>query len=172
MNFDDFESGGEGAFGRLREGINDIFYFASREFMRRGVALVEWDCACGNGLPTAVESEQRFSTEPWSRRAAFAARVRELNTSGGAFGADKLYDRAPRFDVGIEIEACVRRRYSPARFDGGRFRDDERRSADGSTPEMNEMPCLWMAVDGRVFAHWRDDDAVSKCDFPETDGSE
>ena len=37
---------------------------------------------------------------------------------------------------------------------------------------MNEMPGLWMAVHGRVFAHWRDNDAIFQLDFAETNGAE
>ena len=44
--------------------------------------------------------------------------------------------------------------------DGGRFDSQQCRARHGQLAQMNEVPVVHAAVDCRVLAHWRDDDAI------------
>lgn len=85
----------------------------------------------------------------------------KLHASDRSLLADEFHDGLPGGDVGIQIHSGVHGGNSTASFDGGGFGENERGASHGAAAEMHEMPGLWVAVDGGVFAHRGNDDSVS-----------
>src|SRR5215813_8217207 len=58
--------------------------------------------------------------------------------------------------------AQVLRTDSAFRKNGRCFRQHESRPADRATTKMDKMPIVGVAIDARIFAHWRDKHAVAE----------
>jgi hypothetical protein len=65
-------------------------------------------------------------------------------------------------DVLVVPDAEVAGRDAGFGADGVGFGDDEGGAANGAAAEMDEVPVVGEAVDGGVFAHGRDGDAVGE----------
>lgn len=160
VNFQDFKTGCEGALGCFAKGMNDFADLRRGERTGHGVILIKRLGAWRDGFPASLLRRNFFAAEPRRRGAAFAAGMSKLHAGEGALFADEFDDGPPGGDVRVEIDSGIYGRDAPAGFDGGGFGENKRGAAYGAAAEMDEMPGLGMAVDGGIFAHRGNDDAV------------
>jgi len=62
--------------------------------------------------------------------------------------------------VVVRVQPQVGRRDAPLRRHRGGFEDQQRRAGQRQVAEVDQVPVAGAAVDSRVLAHRRDDDAV------------
>ncbi len=173
VDFDDLETGGEGAAGGGGEGVNQGFDFGGGEGVGDGVAIAEGDGAGGHHLPAVgLAGGDGKAAVPGEFAAGFAAGVGELDGGDGALGFKERDDAAEGFDVGVGPEAEVAEGDAAGGFDGGGFDHNEAGATGGAGAEVDEMPIVGEAIDGGVFTHGRDGDAVGEGDAADGEGGE
>jgi hypothetical protein len=79
--------------------------------------------------------------------------------------ADRLHEGD---DVGeglfarIVVKASAARRYASFWLDPSRLNENGARTGHGELAQMGQMPLSWHAIDGRILAHGRDDNAIGQ----------
>ena len=173
VDFDDLKPGGEGAARGGDERFDQRFDFGGGEGVGDGVAFAEGDGAGGYDLPAVgLRGGDGLAAVPGEIATGFAAGVGELDAGDGALGLEKIDDAAERSDVVVLPDAEVAVGDAAGRFDGSGFHDDEAGAADGAGAEMDEVPIAGEAIDGGVFAHGGDCDAVGEGDPADGKGGE
>ena len=173
VDFDDLETGGEGAAGGGGEGSYQGFDFGGGERVGDGVAVTERDGAGGDDLPAVgLAGGDGKAAVPGEFAAGFAAGVGELNGGDGALGFEEGDDAAEGFDVGVAPEAEVAEGDAAGGFDGCCLHHDEAGAAGGAGAEVDQMPIVSEAIDGGIFTHGRDGDAVGEGDAADGEGGE
>jgi hypothetical protein len=109
---------------------------------------------------------------PGEFAAGFAAGVGELDGGDGALGFEERDDAAEGFDVRVAPEAEVAEGNAAGGFDGGGLHHDEAGATGGAGAEVNEVPIVSEAIDGGVFTHGGDGDAVGEGDTADGEGGE
>ena len=163
MNFDDGETGAQGADGGGGE-IADYFFnsLLVERGGRRVVGGREGDGAGSNGLPAAFGCGEERAGSPRHARAGFASGVGELNAGERALGAEESGDARKEFDVVVFVDSEILRGDAAFGGDGAGFGEDEGGAADGARAEMNEVPIVGETVGAGILAHRGNHDAVAK----------
>jgi hypothetical protein len=86
----------------------------------------------------------------------------ELDAGHRTLLRDETHDARPCIALRVVPETGVAGRDATFLRHGRRLGENETGTADRAAAEMDEMPVVRHAVDRRVFAHRRDDDAVAK----------
>lgn len=173
VDFDDLKTGGEGAAGGGGEGFCECCDFGGGEGVGDGVAIAEGDGAGGHHLPAVgLAGGDGEAAVPGEFAAGLAAGVGELDGGDGALGFEEVDDAAEGFDVGVGPEAEVAEGDAAGGFDGCCLHHDEAGATGGAGAEMDEMPIVGEAIDGGVFTHGRDGDAVGEGDAADGEGGE
>ena len=96
----------------------------------------------------------------------------ELGARVGSVLVEERGDALELGDVFIFPDAEVAGGDTSFRTDGVCFGEDESGTADGAAAEMDEVPVVGEAVDGGVFAHGGDGDAVGQSEAAELERGE
>ena len=90
--------------------------------------------------------------------------MRELDAGACALIFHEARDPLERLEMLFAPDAKILRRNAAlGRYRGG-LREYQRGAADCARGKMREMPIIRVAVDRRILAHWRNDDAVGEVD--------
>src|SRR5574338_272567 len=81
-----------------------------------------------------------------------------------ALRVDEIGDARPRRLLRSVPDARVGGRDAPLRRHGRGFGEYQSGTPDRPAAEVHEVPIVWHAVHRRVFAHWRDGNAVAQGD--------
>lgn len=165
VDFDDLKTGGKGTAGGGGESVYQGFDFGAGERVWDGVAIAEGDGAGGDDLPAVgLAGGDGEAAVPGEFAAGFAAGVGELNGGDGALGFEEGDDAAEGFNMRVAPESEVAEGDAAGGFNGGGLDHDEPCAAGGAGAEVDEMPIVGEAIDGGVFAHGGDGDAVGEGD--------
>ena len=162
VNLDDIEPGRQRATRGLLEGIGHRRDLRRVQRTRNRIAARECIAGGTDRLPAARRWRHGGAIFPGRGGASLASRVRELHAGRTALSVHEPYDALEHLDVIVFPDAEIVRADAPFGCHRGRFGEHERRAAHRAAAEMNEMPVVGEAVDARVLAHRRDDDAVGK----------
>ena len=97
----------------------------------------------------------------------FAAGVRELDPGTYSLRVNEVDDALQAGDVVVFVDAEIAGGNAAFGNDGGCFKHDQACATLGSTAEVDHMPVVGKTIVGRVLAHGRDTNTVSKSDRAE-----
>jgi hypothetical protein len=168
VDFDELESGGDGAAGGGDEQLDDFGAAVGGDFSRGEVVLGE-----GGGADAERSPALGRAAFPASIGAGFPSGVGELDSGDGTVGDDLVDDFGPGGDVVVRPDAGVVGGDSSLGRDGHGFGDHHSGSADGARDEVGFVPGVREAggVAG-IHAHGRDADSVSQGVAAEGEGGE
>ena len=113
-------------------------------------------------LPAAGAGTNRRAALPRRRRAAFAARVCQLNAGDAPLRMDRADESGETVHVFVPVDTEIVRTDPSFGRDRSRFGEHNRGSADRAAGEMDKMPLVGKPVGAGVLAHRRHDDAVGE----------
>ena len=102
---------------------------------------------------------------PRSLSATLASRMGQLNTRYRAELLDKPIDPGERINVPIVVDTAARGTNPPLGRDRGSFDDNQTGPANGTRPEMYQVPIVDIAILTRVLAHRCNGDSVFELDL-------
>ena len=163
MQLDDAEASLEGAACSRAKAVDDAADAIDRQRLRLGIVVRKLDRARRDNVrPAALILRQRARTVPRPARTGLAPGVRQLHAGDAALRVNETHDPRERIDVIVAPDTEVLRADPALRQNRGRFRQDERGTADGAATEVNEVPVARKPIAARVLAHRRHEDAIGK----------
>jgi len=165
VDFNEVETGSEGAFRGTAEGLDDGIDAGLIERLWDGVVGCEGDGTGSNRLPAAFRGrEQMFGSRERGGHGGLASGMGKLNAGANALAMDELDDALKAWNVIVFVDAEVAR-CDTAFGDYGRgFEHDEAGTTLGTAAEVDHVPVVGETVVGGVLAHRGDADAVGECD--------
>ena len=160
--FDDVEAGLARARGGLLERAHDARDLRDVQRTRDRIVLRKRLGGRPDRLPAAVLWGHGALSGPGAPGAALAAGVRELHAGGAPCACTNRTIRRKRVDMRVLPDAEIFGADAPFGGDRGRLGEHQPGAADGPAPEMHEVPVVGEAIDARVLAHRRHDDAVGQ----------
>ena len=120
--------------------------------------------ARGDGTPPAVAFRNGALSCPRPIGASLSARVRELDAGACALIFHEARDPLEGLEMLFAPDAKILWRNASLGCYRGRLREYQASAADRPRGKMREMPIIGVAVDRRILAHGRNDDAVGEVD--------
>lgn len=168
MNLDNLKPSLIGSFRRGRKVLDKLINLlhAHLPWFRRHVAVRNRRRRNHVIRPTALLDARNGIVVPLTlglerrQRRSLSPRMSELHGGYAALGFDKRRNGRPRFSVIVGPDARVLRRDATVCLHACCLGHHYARTTNGQSAEMNEMPRIGHSIFGRVFAHWRDHDAV------------
>ena len=153
----------EGASSRRLEGVDDRVDGRDVEGPGDRAPLVERDRAgADHGPAPRLGRREPGPAVPGDVAARLASGVGELDARDRPLAVDEPGDPGQRLDVSVVPDAEVAGRDAAVAGHGGRLDDHQGRAADGTTPQVDQVPVVRQPLVGAVLAHRRHDDPVAE----------
>src|ERR1700722_12091898 len=162
MNFDHVETCGSRAFGRHRERLLQGLDLVNRQLVGLGIGVAERDGARGDRTPSAGAFRNGALSRPRPIGASLSTRMGELDAGACTLIFHKARNTLKRLEMLLAPDAKILRRNAALGCYRGGLREYQGGAADRPSGKMHEMPIIGVAVDRRILAHWRDDNAVGE----------
>src|SRR6185437_5919628 len=173
VNLEHAEAGVQGTARAVRERPHDILNSGDIERVRSLITGGERDgTRCDDRTPAAFKGVDRLVALPWRRGARLAPCVRKLDARHRTLLRDERRDARKEIDVRVLPDAEIVGGDAAVRRDGRGLGEHEPGAANGTGAEVDEVPVVGKAIDARVLAHWRDDDAVAQGDIAQSERRE